>query len=218
MSYKNIVVLCMSLLISETLHSYSMVSQAYAYILGNQDLKQEYRAMVDQALTDFGVKYPEQVLVKKMNIIGSCIAGLPLSSFTACGIWFNQEYLDSCTSDQIRFQVYHEVAHYVKNHHPQLVATVVGWFIASLAGLKAVSKDNKLFAIGYGVCAVLLSGKLLVHIVKNQEKEADVVAACKLRSIGQGNVVQAHVHALQESSDQGLWWCSADEQVEYLKD
>lgn len=218
MSYKNIVLLSMSLFISETLHSYSMVSQAYAYILGNQDLKQEYRVVVDQALADFGVNYPEQVLVKQMSPVGSCIAGLPLSSFTACGIWFNQEHLDSCTPDQIKFQVYHEVAHYVKNHHPQLVTSVVGWFIANVVGLKAASKDNTLFAIGYGVCAVLLSGKLLVYLVKNQEKEADVVAACKLRSVGQDKVVQAHVHALQEQSGQGVWWCSADEQVEYLKD
>ncbi len=208
----------------------SLVSGFYCKILGNVDAKKEYRELVRSALQAHGVAHPEDVAVKKMNKIGSFIAGTPVSSFTAFGIWLDEKALVSCSPEERIFQVHHEAAHYAQRHHLKLVT------LSALAGATLISnlfllknnlaaprtqpmlKTAGLAAIGVSVAATTFA--LLPRIVRCQEKEADIVAAQKLVALNKADVVRAHIDTLRQTAmnNHGRWWYSALEQVNYLQE
>ena len=74
-------------------------SQLYCKVLGNVDVKAEYKALAHKALADLGVTHPEEVAIKQMNQVKSLVALMPVSSFTAFAIWLDESYLNSLTSE-----------------------------------------------------------------------------------------------------------------------
>lgn len=207
--------------------SHSMASKVYCAVLGNEDASQEYKKQVYEALTQLGVEHPESVPVKQMNGVGPAFARMDLSSFTAFGIWLDEKYLDTCTQEEKLFHIYHEASHYACKHHQKiLIGSAVSMLLvaAGLMKLSRVSPDGsvaKCVTLGSAAIAVL-SGTycyLLPHVVKRQEKQADLVAAQALINAGRQQVVDSHIDDLKESeiSDNNIWWYSKDEQINYLE-
>lgn len=205
--------------------SQSLPSKIYCTILGNNDVKQEYRELAHRALKDFGITEPEKVSIKKMNHVGSIIALIPVSSFTAFGIWLDEKYLDSCTKEQQIFQIYHEAAHYACKHHQGLLAVGTGMVLAIPTLLYLHNKlDNQcnhhdgVTTLGIGAAGGLaLFIGMLPFLVKQQEKQADLEAAKKLRESNKAAIVEAYLEKLDQSnSNNHLWWHSESEQIQYL--
>ncbi len=204
----------------------SCISKIYSKILGNTDIRQEYKLLVYQALKDHGIANSENVSVKRMNSVGPLIALMPLSSFTAFGIWFDEEQLDSCSADEKTYQIYHEAAHYAKYHHQKLLGIGAGISALAIAGLiylyKKLSENNVSHSSALTVGAAVLSIEgilgLLPYVVKLQEKEADIEAAKKLLLLNKAQVVKAHIQNLNQDSSQSgnIWWFSDKEQAAYL--
>ncbi len=213
------------ILLTSPISSQSFITKIYCTILGNNDVKQEYRELAHRALKDFGITEPEKVSIKKMNNVGSIIALMPVSSFTAFGIWLDEKYLDSCTKEQRTFQIYHEAAHYACKHHQGLLAVGTGMVLAIPALLYLHNKldnqcnhHNRATTLGIGAAAglALFSG-MLPFLVKQQEKQADLEAAKKLRELNKAAIVEAYLGKLDQSnSNNHLWWYSTTEQAQYL--
>lgn len=214
-----------------TLAGQSLVSSFYCKILGNADAKKEYQELTRSALQAHGIAHSEDVPVKKMNKIGSFIAGTQVSSFTAFGIWLDEKSLDSCSQEERIFQIHHEAAHYAQRHHPKLVtlsalagATLVSNLLLLKKSLSAPLTKPMWQTAGFAACVAGLAATffaLFPRVVRYQEKEADVIAAQKLVALNKASVVRAHIDALQQTTamdNHGRWWYSAREQVNYLKD
>lgn len=197
-------------------------------MLGNQDAQQEYRETVYQALAQLGVSDPTQIPVKQMNCVGPFFAGIDISSFTAFGIWLDEEYLATCSEEERMFHIYHEACHYVSNHHAKnaLGLALVGLSLI-YAGTKlsgAIPSEQAILKYAVPMAAVCAAFAttckfLLPPVVRMQEKEADIKAVQILMNIGKENVVDAHINEVSSSvtTEQTLWWYSNTEQRDYLK-
>lgn len=200
----------------------SVVSKLYCQFLGNKDVKDEYKQLVYKAFRDFGVANPESISIKKMNNVGSIVALMPVSSFTAFGIWIDEQYFDSCSIEERTFQIYHEVAHYILCHHQKVLAAGAG---LSLAGIVALRYCYKKLNLPMKIASTLASAAviylaILPNIVKRQEKQADIESAKKLLLLGNKDIVTKRIQSLSQSKtpDIGnLWWFSDREQVNYLQ-
>lgn len=205
----------------------SLASKLYAAVLGNQDVKQEYKELVQQALKDVGVKNPQDVCIKQMNGVGPAFAGFDLSSFTACGIWLDEKYLDTCTHEEKLFHSYHEASHYALSHHQKIIAggaialplTVIG--LMKIASLQPAGSWRKYALATSAALAVAITTYCFVlpWIVKRQEQQADQLATKTLLKIGKGHVVDDHVHTLKTYVNQDradTWWYSPKQQKEYF--
>jgi hypothetical protein len=206
----------------------SYISKIYCKMLGNSDVKEEYRKLVYKALEELDVPNHEAIPIKKMNNVGPIIALMPLSSFTAFGIWFDEDYLDSCSPEQKVFQIYHEAAHYAQRHHQKVLAASAT--LTALAAIGMSFLNNELnennsphsLAITLGASAAtvtLMYLGILPLMVKHQEKTADLEASKKLISSGNAGVVEAHIQSLRHStpSHGNIWWFSDKEQADYLE-
>ncbi len=215
-------------LLVQSISAQSFVSKIYGQILGNTDVKREYKDLAYQALKDFGIKNPACVSVKKMNHIGPMFALMPLSSFTAFGIWLDEEYLDTCSPAERIFQIYHEASHYAYKHHQKLLtigsltlATTIAVLMYLNKKLTALDAPHPLAittATGILVTATLYVG-LLPKIVKQQEKMADITAAKKLISLRKKEIVDTYIQKLASAAstnNSNLWWLSNQEQIKYL--
>jgi hypothetical protein len=206
----------------------SYVSKIYCKMLGNSDVKEEYRKLAYKALEELDVPNPEAIPVKKMNNVGSIIALMPLSSFTAFGIWFDEDYLDSCSPEQKVFQIYHEAAHYAQQHHQKVLAASATLTALAAVGMSVLNKKLKennsphSLAIILGVSAAtvtLMYLGILPLMIKHQEKTADLEASKKLISSGNAGVVEAHIQSLRHPTPSygNIWWFSDKEQADYLE-
>jgi Zn-dependent protease with chaperone function len=218
------------LLTAETAYAdQSLFSKFYCMILGNKDVRQEYKDLAYQALAQLGVSDPASVPIKQMNGVGPSFARVDLSSFTAFGIWLNEGYLDNCSQEEKLFHIYHEASHYVSNHHEKnLVASALAGAVAIFGGAQlgaAVVSENNTWlkysvAIGSTLiaCAGIYLG-LLPQVVKRQEKQADMQAVQALMEIGKEQVVDAHIKQVSSEpvQENTIWWYSNAEQVAYLK-
>lgn len=211
------------------LSAQSIIPKIYCTVLGNTDLKQEYKEQVFKALKDMGVEHPETIAIKKMNRVGSILALMPVSSFTAFGIWFDEKYLDSCSQEKRIFEIYHEAAHYALKHHQKLLgigSAVCATAIVGLVFLKKCldARTSHSLTVTLGAAAASVAGiylGIVPQIVQRQEKAADIHAAKKLISLGKTDVVDAYIRLLSKSnlSDKSaLWWAPVKEQASCLKD
>jgi len=207
------------------------VKDLYAKVLGQEDASLAYQAQVRKALADFEIPNPKKVPVKKMNPVGPKFAGTGLSSFTACGIWLNEEALDECSQSEKTFNLYHEAAHYANSDHKKLVAQclllgagigVVGYRESGYL-LELESKWGKLgIAVLAGISSIAL---LLPTLSRIQEQQADEQATRVLCTAGKAAIVADHIKALEaeaqandnQPSGWRDWWYSATEQVGYLR-
>jgi hypothetical protein len=207
----------------------SLMARLYCSILGDKDARPEYRQIVYQALQSLGVEEPANVPVKQMNAIGPAFARVPLSTFTAFGIWLDEPYLNTCSQEEQLFHLYHEAAHYALNHHQKLlVGCGVAAVFMTVVFLKAESILGDICplvkntaAAGAGILIALGCYRyVLPQVVKRQEKQADLLAARTLKVLGRQDIVVAHVENLKKASDGddgALWWFSNHEQAEYLE-
>jgi hypothetical protein len=211
-----------------TASAQSLFSKLYCSVLGNEDVKREHKKLIHRALYDFGVDHYAAVSVKKMNALGPLIAGMPLSSFTAHGIWIDESYFDALVDSKKEFHAYHEAAHYAHKHHQKLVGTMSVVSVISgiaLVCLHKILKANKLthatpLTVGAAALTVYaLCAKLLPYLVQHQEKEADIEAAHLLRDIHKESVVEDHIHSLENSlhNNDLAWWLEHKEQLAYLR-
>lgn len=207
----------------------SLIAQLYCSVLGNEDARTEYRVLVYQALKDLGIEKPSAVSVKQMNGIGPAFARVPLSTFTAFGIWLDEPYLDSCSFAEKIFHLYHEAAHYTLMHHQKILAGVgISLLLVSLGviELSGILRDvsvlmKNIVAVGTG--AFIVAGcyrYILPHFIKRQEKQADILAAQTLIAHGKKDIVIEHIDNLSKMpiiEEDALWWYSNVEQATYLK-
>ncbi len=205
------------------------LSNVYSAVLGDHDVRLEYRECTYRALKTFGIKNPTVVAVKQMNAVGSSFARAGLSSFTAFGIWLDQEYLDQCSREERIFTIYHETAHYVCKHHQKIVGgTIIGsacLLSLFLAGLKQLDVSNLkkylLLMIANIAADAAYYGYLLPPIVKEQEKQADIMAAHALIRSGKKQVVESYIQQLKQSPAENqksaLWWYSDAQRAAYLE-
>lgn len=206
----------------------SYISKVYCAVLGNDEIKQEYKEMVFKALKEYDVVKPEQVSVKKMNSVGQVIALMPLASFTAFGIWFDEKCLDSCSQEERTFQIYHEAAHYAQQHHQKVLMTSTAASGIAIAGLIALNnslqKNNDphslaITAAASAIAAMTVYLGILPYTVKHQEKEADLQACKQLITLDRTDIVNARIKELRKSTSTSgnIWWFSHIEQAEYLE-
>ena len=207
----------------------SYVSQLYCAILGDAEIKQEYKDLVHQALRAYGVMHAEEVPVKKMNTVGQIVALMPLASFTAFGFWFNEAYLDACSPEERTFQMYHEASHYAQKHHQKILKTGAALLGIATIGLVMFHKQLQesknpsampiTLATGLLTAAAIYLG-IIPNIVKHQEKEADLGACTLLAASGNVDVVKKRIRYLRVSgsSCSNLWWFSDNEQAAYLQE
>ncbi len=206
----------------------SIASKLYCSVLGNQDASPTYKDLTYQALTNLGVKNPDNVSVKQMNGVGPAFARINLSSFTTFGLWLDEAYLDTCTQEEKLFHIYHEAAHYASNHHQKILAGIAVALPLSIFGLVKLNKylpEKKItkVAIYTGIACATLTGiyfGVLPSIVKHQEKQADIRAAKTLISLGKEDVVLNRIQTLKTYKDANstdIWWYSNAEQIKYLE-
>ncbi len=207
----------------------SLISKLYCSFLGNKDTQTKYTEKVKTALKDLGLENPSDVAIKQMNKIGPIFANIDLASFTAFGIWLNEEYFDKCNDKEQLFHIYHEASHYIQKHHQKLL---VGCSIAlaifilalrqinnTLGSTNPIIKNTSVATIG--ILTIFACYRyLLPYIIKRQEKQADISAADALITAGHQDIVDAHIKHLEGLSNPGekdLWWHTVTEQIKYLK-
>jgi Peptidase family M48 len=207
----------------------SYVAQLYCSLLGDQDVDVAYKNTVYKALHTFGVYDTEGIPVKRMNAVGPTIAKLPLFSFTAFGIWLNEDFLAPCSENEKIFFLYHEAAHYAYKHHQHVLA-VEALYLSLVMGLVHVLLRNRNrilhhLALGYGtgIASVINYFFILPPFIKSQEKEADIQAVRALMKdypyvVNHRIEELKHLVAAGEDVQDGRWWCSHQEQIEYLED
>jgi hypothetical protein len=218
----------LSILSSNIVLSQSYISQLYCLALGNGDIKKEYKDIVTKALQEYGVVDAELISIKKMNCVGQVIARMPLSSFTAFGIWFDEDFLDLSSEEERTFQIYHEAAHYVQQHHQKTLISLA----ISNGAIAGFISYNKLLQDRNNSCSLPITPAItgivaaagiylgmLPYIVKQQEKEADLQACRKLIALDRTDIIKARIKDLRRSGSTSgnIWWFSEVEQAEYLE-
>lgn len=209
--------------------TFQPIEQLYAHVLGNEDACAEYTWLVQSALTKMGVQNSDKVLVKKMNSVGPTFARINLSSFTAFGIWIDEEYLDICTEPERIFHLYHEAAHYAQKHHQKIVIGSTVSLACVFFALKKLFDLNRNKSVAHIACIAgsgLLAGSALYTyalpmFVKKHEKQADLLAAKILMQTKQQDVLENHIENLrkiEKSEESTLWWDSLVEQITYLEE
>lgn len=202
----------------------------YGYLLGNENINPEYTQLIHVALQQLGVANPSAVTIKQMNAVGPALALQDLASFTAFGIWLNQEYLETLDRDTLTFLMYHEASHYVQQHHQKtIVACIISLLIliAEICLLK-----NWTYSIHPAIQVPTLITSALLSIlawyrfflpilIKRQEKQADLMAAKTLIDNGAIQVVEAVITKLKNAKntdESSIWWYSNNDVVRYLEE
>lgn len=220
--------MCTLSLINSPIYSQDIITKIYCKFLGDKEISFGNKIRVMEALSRLGIEHPEKVSIKQMNKTGSLIAQADLSSFTAFGIWFKETYLNTLTEKEKVFQIYHEAAHYAKKHHQKILASSIAFFIGSTLGINLI---NSFFNLDYFIKKAAVLGieaaatfliylYLLALVVKEQEKDADILAATTLINSDRKDIVEAHIKRLKEIENydkDNTWWYSAKKQVIYLE-
>jgi hypothetical protein len=195
-----------------------IMSRVYSAVLGNNDVSTTFKNETYEALRALGIQDPTSVQVKQMNGIGPALARANIGSFTACGIWLDEQYLAGCSTAAATFHIYHEAAHYVLRHHRNLVLGTLAVCAAAAAILLKIKPRSYQFAAGAAALGSYLV--CLPYYVREQEKQADLLAVQTLLATGKHAVVASHLAALAKlhDHDNALWWYSPQDQIRYLKD
>ena len=207
----------------------SIISKIYCCVLGNSDASEKYKQKTFQALKSLGIKNVQNIPIKKMNGVGPKFARIDLSSFTAFGIWIDEKFLNTCSKEEIEFNIYHEASHYICKHHQKNLLTCMSLLTLLTVGsikLNHYLNTKKLlhkYAILTTTNILSLIGSylyILPTIVKTQEKQADLIAAKTLINSGKGRIVEKYIQILKKnnlSKENTIWWYSNKEQIEYLE-
>lgn len=207
----------------------SLISKIYCFVLGNSDASEKYKQKTYQALKALDIKNVQNIPIKKMNGIGPKFARIDLSSFTAFGIWIDEQFLNSCSNAEIKFNIYHEAAHYKCKHHQKILLTCMS--LLTLLTMSSIKLNHYLntkkslyrYAILTTTSIISLIGSylyILSNIVKEQEKEADIFAAKTLVNSGKSKIVEKYIQNLKNfnlPNQNNIWWYSNKEQIEYLE-
>ncbi|HZW60906.1 MAG TPA: M48 family metalloprotease [Candidatus Babeliales bacterium] len=191
----------------------STFGYVYSSLLGKEDASPYYHKLVVQALKAYGVKKAEKVLIKKMNGIGPALAGIDkdqLLSFTAFGIWLNEELLNH-EDEAIRIMIiYHEAAHYVQKHHQQIVASLATLSLITAAIFTASSYVSPQRWAQMATAAAWTGATwwgfdkfIFTPLVLSQEETADLEATRVLVADGKQKIVQQFMKHLKQQVDSG---------------
>lgn len=209
--------------------SASFLEHSYCRFLGSTDASAQYQTIIRQALYLLDVPNAQTVAIKKMGNFTPSIFGSSLYSFTACGIWINEQLLNECSPAERTFALYHEAAHYALNHHRHVALRCLPlpFLMAALItlGTKCSSSLVKQIAasLALGSATAYTFDAFVLHpLVMDQEQEADLAAAKILRDHGKGSVVDEYVAELSNLVHHGLgshsdgWHATYAQQVKYL--
>jgi len=174
----------------------------YAWFLGNQDATLSAQQAIREALRNVGTHDTDKVAIKQMTPRASQLVGEELSSFTLFGMWVDEKSRSDNTL-QI-FKDHHEASHHKLRHHPRLlkriaacagIASAAGW-LASRFGASTIARVG-IGTLSAAAIMTLLIYKFLLPHLRNQEKEADVLAAQTLQTIGRQDIVDDYLHRLE---------------------
>lgn len=204
----------------------SLLGHIYSLVLGRQDLDKENTQVVESALKAYNINH--KVLIKKMGSFPSSAVRIPLASFTMSGIWFDQDFLNSCTPEQKEWDVFHEAAHYKLNHHAKLLGMgalslgAIALTVYTGCNMVDATPSIKLIlaaALGLSTSWVAVK-KVLQSYVRQQEQEADEYAAKTLQQIGKIDTVKKHIESLEKNSNttdiDDIYHPSSKKQIAYI--
>jgi hypothetical protein len=203
------------------MHGFSLqscINPLYTTLLGNEDASENYKESIRSALKDSGVTDIEQIAIKKMNGVASCLVGSELCSFTLFGIWINEPAWDTIDPLHREFMIYHEAAHYARNHHQTLLASLAPSALLTLlipiVSPYLLSESNRTAKWATPITLELINlcvvYKLIAQpLIQRQEDEADRAALQTLHALGKDDVVNAYIKNLEHlanGSDYDVWW------------
>jgi len=159
------------------------------------------------------------------------------SSFTWFGTWINKKAWNEMTKKEKIFLAHHEIAHEAEKHPLKQVSIATITLLASIYAAKKYSPRlstylinsshplfQKYLSLLFGMGGVLICvGILIPHMVKKDEKDADILAAQTLWNQGKEELVQHHINELkkiagqQTKSSSSIWFKSVSEQINYLQ-
>ncbi len=123
-----------------------------------------------------------------------------------------------------------KIYHYALNHHPKMLAGCGLMALLTTVGLITLHRTLKTnspwikrsVTASVGLLTALCCYRyVLPYFVKQQEKQADLLAAATLKTIGRQDVIDEHINNLKENNndnDTDLWWYSSNQQVKYLEE
>lgn len=214
------------------INGFTITQNIYCKILGNNDASAQHTEAFKQALSDLGAK-DTTIPIKQMGAIGPVIAMQNLTSFTANGIWINEEHYNKLlqeNKDLYDFLVLHETAHYIKGHHKFLLKNILLKSTTALVTLYLLSKchkhvfnkdlpsQHKLIASALTVAAL---GLTMPKYVQHQEVEADIYAAAALHKKNPTALIRLIKHLKNQTYDYKFlwyWWPKKEEQIKYLEE
>lgn len=204
------------------------IAHLYASLFGTSDASNYYKEIVQQACADFGKK-STTLSIKKMNTLADRLIGAQLYAFTLYkAIWLNEEALKEIEAlygkDIVVWIIYHEVAHYILNHHAKAVFLYAIFSTATLGIGYYFGQfyKNKLIVVSlasfFAYDAHMYIGK---QYVKEQEKAADCAAIKVLYATKQCHIINALMQYLLLLIAEGRgaetdgWHYSLQEQYNY---
>lgn len=202
----------------------------YCTLLGNHDASPRYQAIIRKALEELNVPHTDQVAIKKMNAIAPTLFGNDLCSFTAFGIWVNEELLEECSNAVQTFQLTHEAAHYARGDHQQILKQCallpLAYGAIGYASSKLPLPTLGRIAAGIAASAAVTCGFIewtLRPLVKAQEKEADLEALRLLTLRGDRKSIEQYKRYLRAliaagyGNDTDGWHPTIAEQADYIQ-
>lgn len=202
----------------------------YSSLLGTENASDDYRKLVLQALQDFGHTDTQKIQIRQMNSVASRLLGQDFLSFTLTNIWLNETALNTLKETERMLIIYHEVAHFVEQHHMQLLQKISIPVTVSLASciaiahLKLASYTKKITQGLLAAASIIALDHFIIHpTVIQQEKEADILAAKTLIQINKKDVIQKYIQLLKKLSQNGKgsstdgWHPTIDEQIQYMQ-
>ncbi len=218
--------LCIAIMLSFCIptlsYTESFLSHAYSSILGNEDVSPDFREILETILQEMGVTHTKDILIKRINKKRPFFS--KLSSFTAHGIWIDEEYLNTCSYEEMTMHLYHEAAHYAKKHHQKQFlwgAGLCAGVIGSIVGIHKTFNSSSVDTITT-LLALAVAGKGITCVVKSHEKEADLHAATAIlvnKKDGR-QLLESYVSILEASACYDtplIWWPTIVQQISYLK-
>jgi len=202
-------------ILSSTLASYStsptISEQLHMLVLGSHDASHKQQLDIRSALNRAGIEHADLVPVKQMNDVGPYLAGSRLVSFTADGIWLNEQALADLSPEEQAFVYQHEAVHYLRNHHAELlihltsvsyIATLIIATSRTLFSSTLLRTANNLI-LGY-LAATLYIKHILQPLRIRQEHEADYTATRILVNSGNSTIVHHYLAQLDDLIADGM--------------
>ncbi len=202
-------------------------------LFGTDIASTEIQAQIKNARNSFNLQTTDQPPTK--YITNNWLQ--KFSSFTWFGTWINKKAWNAMTEEEKSFLAHHEIAHEAKKHPLKQIGITAIIFLTSMYVAKKYSSRlsahlinsshpllQKYLSLLFGMGSVATcTGMLISYIIKEHEKDADILAAQTLYNQGKIEPVQHHINELKKIASQqtnnssSIWFKSVPEQINYLQ-